>query len=83
MQDAFRPYILEVLREAGGHLDTDAVMEQLAERMQDVLLERDRQVAPTGEVRWQTAARKERKAMIDEGLVVGAQPGVWQLTEVS
>lgn len=78
---AFRPYIVEVLRDAGGHLDTEAVMDRLAERMCDVLLERDRQLAPTGEVRWQTAARKERKAMIDEGLVVGAQPGVWQLTD--
>ena len=43
--------------------------------------DRDRQKAPTGEVRWHTAARAERKAMIDEGLIVPAQPGVWQLTE--
>ena len=28
--------------------------------------------APTGEVRWQTTARAERKAMIDEGLIVSA-----------
>lgn len=81
VQDTFRPYIIDVLRDAGGQLDTDSVMQRLAERMHDVLLERDRQVAPGGEVRWQTAARKERKAMIDEGLVVGARPGVWQLTE--
>ena len=81
MQETFRPHILSVLRDAGGQLDTEDVMMQLAERMDEVLLERDRQVAPGGEVRWQTAARKERKAMIDEGLVVGAQPGLWQLTE--
>jgi hypothetical protein len=49
--------------------------------MADVLLDRDKQKSPTGEVRWQTAARAERKAMTDEGLIVAAQPGVWQLTE--
>lgn len=79
--EALRPHIVEVLREAGGSLDVESVMQRLAERLADVLLERDRQVAPGGEVRWQTTARTERKAMIEEGLVVGAQPGVWQLTE--
>lgn len=79
--ETFRPHIVEVLREAGGALDVESVMQRLEERLQDVLLDRDRQVAPGGEVRWQTTARKERKAMIDEGLVVGARPGVWQLTE--
>ena len=49
--------------------------------MEDVLRERDLETSPTGEVRWQTAARAERKAMIDEGLIVGALPGVWQLTD--
>jgi len=79
--EAFRPHIVEVLREAGGSLEVESVMQRLEERMVGVLLERDRQVAPGGEVRWQTTARKERKAMIEEGLVVGAQPGVWELTE--
>lgn len=79
--EAFRPHILAVLHDAGGALEADAVMERLAERMDDVLLERDRQVAPGGEVRWQTSARKARKTMIDEGLVVPARPGVWELTE--
>lgn len=78
---ALRPHIVEVLREAGGSLDAESVIQRLEERLADVLLDRDRQVAPGGEVRWHTTARTERKAMIDEGLVVGAQPGVWQLTE--
>ena len=53
---------------------------RLAERMAEELQERDRQVAPSGEVRWHTTARKERKTMIDEGLMEGARPGVWALT---
>jgi hypothetical protein len=79
-QEAFRPYIVQLIKDEGA-LETAEVMELLEERMADVLLERDRQKAPTGEVRWHTAARAERKAMIDEGLIVPAQPGIWQLTE--
>jgi len=79
-QETFRPYIVQLLKDEGA-LETAEVMELLEERMTEVLLERDRQKAPTGEVRWHTAARAERKAMIDEGLIVPAQPGIWQLTD--
>ena len=79
-QETFRPYIVRLLKEEGA-LETAEVMEQLAERMDDVLLDRDKQKSPTGEVRWQTVARSERKAMMDEGLIVPAQPGIWQLTD--
>jgi len=79
-QETFRPYIVQLLKDEGP-LETAEVMELLEERMTEVLLERDRQKAPTGEVRWHTAARAERKAMIDEGLIVPAQPGIWQLTD--
>ena len=79
-QDAFRPHILRTLQERGGRLAAEELMVALAEGMDGVLLERDRQTSPTGELRWQTAARRARKAMIDEGRVVGAQPGIWELT---
>lgn len=79
-QEAFRPFILALLKDEGA-LETAEVMELLADRMAEVLLDRDKQKAPTGEVRWQTVARSERKAMIDEGLIVAAQPGIWQLTD--
>jgi hypothetical protein len=80
-QQAFRPYILQVLRDAGAPLDTDEVMLELEILMEDVLRDRDREKSPTREVRWQQAARAERKAMMDDGLIVPAQPGVWELTE--
>lgn len=80
-QEAFRPFIGHLLQEKGA-LETNEVMELLAERMAEVLLDRDKQKAPTGEIRWQTAARAERKAMMDEGLIVAAQPGIWELTDL-
>ncbi len=79
-QQAFRPHILRLLQ-AEGALETTAVMEMLEAQMADVLLERDRQKAASGEPRWQTAARAERKALMDEGFIVPAQPGIWELTE--
>ena len=79
-QEAFRPFIVQLLKD-GRALETAEVMALLEEQMAEVLLERDRQKAPTGEIRWHTVARAERKAMIDEGLIVPAQPGIWQLTD--
>jgi hypothetical protein len=78
-QEAFRPFIIRLLKDEGA-LETAEVMELLAEQMADVLLDRDKQKAPTGEIRWHTAARAERKAMIDEGLMAPAK-GIWQLTD--
>ena len=78
---AFRPHILAVLRDAGTPLETDEMLLELEIRLDGQLKERDVERAPTGEVRWHTAARSERKAMIDEGLVVPAQPGIWELTD--
>jgi len=80
-QSAFRPHILAVLRDAGTPLETDEMLLELEIRLDGQLKERDVEKAPTGEVRWHTAARAERKAMIDEGLVVPAQPGIWELTD--
>ncbi len=79
-RSAFRPHILAMLQEAGEPLETAEALADLEARLDDVLQSRDREKSPTGEVRWHTSARAERKAMIDEGLMVAAKPGVWQLT---
>lgn len=77
-QAAFRPHIVRILK-AEGSLETEDMLLELEMAMEDELRERDRQTSPTGEVRWHTAARKERKAMIDAGLMVEGR-GVWELT---
>jgi hypothetical protein len=76
----FRPHLLEVLREHDGRLDADDLMLELEIRLDDRLTPGDRERAPQGGERWHLAVRKQRKAMLDEGLLVPAQPGVWQLT---
>jgi len=79
-QTAFRPHIIRILK-TEGRLETEDMLLELEMAMEDELRERDRQPTPTGEVRWHQSARKERKAMIDAGLMAGGKPGVWELTD--
>ncbi len=78
-QSAFRPHIVRILK-LEGSLETEDMLLELEMAMDEELRERDRQPTPTGEIRWHTTARMERKAMIDAGLMAGGKPGVWELT---
>ncbi len=70
-----------MLQEVGGEREAELVMLELEERMAEVLREGDREVGPTGEVRWRTAVRWARKELADDGFLVAPRPGVWQLTD--
>jgi hypothetical protein len=78
--EEFRPHVLAILRENDGRLDADDLMLELEIRLEDVLTPGDRELAPQGGERWHLAVRRQRKALADEGLLVPAQPGVWELT---
>jgi hypothetical protein len=75
----FKPLILTVLEQAGGTLDADDVFLELEVLAQDRFLPGDSERTPEGELRWRYAARRARIALIDEGLLTKARPGVWQL----
>lgn len=77
--EALRPHILQVLQEAGGELDAEELFETLEATVADSLLRADHERTPEGELRWRYAARRARQALIAEGLMVNARPGVWQL----
>jgi hypothetical protein len=77
--EVFKPLILDVLAEAGGTLDADDVFLELEILTEDRLLPGDNETTPEGELRWRYAARRARVALIDEGLMTKAGPGVWQL----
>jgi hypothetical protein len=80
-QKAFRPYILAILQEAGGRQEVNKVLAELERRMEHVFLEGDYGVVDGDELRWRNAARWERKAMIDDGLIKRTgHRGVWELT---
>jgi hypothetical protein len=78
--EAIRPHILHVLREAGGALEADEAFKHLEERMADSLLSADQELTPEGELRWRYAARRARQALIADGLMAKARPGLWSLT---
>jgi hypothetical protein len=78
--EEIRPHIVDVLREAGGELDVDAVFDRLEGRLEGVLIEGDHGTTPEGELRWRYAARRARQAMIADGLMVKGRPGSWQLS---
>jgi len=71
--------IVALLQESGGELPSDEVFPTLDERLGDALRPGDREVSPTGEPRWQLAARKARRALQDEGVLESGTPGVWRL----
>jgi hypothetical protein len=79
--EVFKPLILDVLEEAGGTLDADDVFLELEILIEDRMLPGDNETTPEGELRWRYAARRARVALIDEGLMTKAGPGVWQLAQ--
>ena len=80
-QREFRQPILEVLAANGGEHHMDEVLAEVERRMEPVLREGDYETVERGEPRWRKAARFERKAMVDDGLLMPLQtPGVWTLT---
>jgi hypothetical protein len=78
--EALAPHIVAVLQDAGGELDADDVFAGLEVRLVDSLLEADHERTPEGELRWRYAARRARQALIADGLMARARPGVWELT---
>lgn len=79
--EAFSPLILSVLREAGGELEAEEMFLELEILVEDRLLAGDRETTPQGELRWRSAARRARQALIAEGLMTGGRPGMWTLSE--
>jgi hypothetical protein len=79
--EALKPHILAVLEAADGELDADEAFLELEILLEDTLLPGDRETTPTGELRWQYAARRARVALIDEGLMTKGVPGVWTLAK--
>jgi hypothetical protein len=74
-----KPFILSVLREAGGELDAEDMFLELEIAAEDAFRPGDREAMPTGELRWRYAARRARVDLIREGAMAEGTPGVWRL----
>jgi len=81
-QREFRAHILAAPQDNGGRAEMEDVMAELARRMEGVLRPADHETVNQGELRWRYAARLERKAMLDDGLILPPrQPGLWELSD--
>lgn len=77
--EELKPLILAALERAGGELEADDLFLELEILAEDLLKPGDSETTPEGELRWRYAARRARVALIDEGLMTKARPGVWKL----
>jgi hypothetical protein len=77
--EVFKPLILDVLEQAGGELEADDVFHELELLVKDDLRPQDSETTPEGDLRWRYAARRARVALINEGRMTKAGPGVWKL----
>lgn len=77
--EELKPLILTVLEQAGGELEAEELFLELEILAEDLLKPGDSETTPEGELRWRYAARRARVALIDEGLMTKAGPGVWKL----
>jgi hypothetical protein len=77
----YRPYILNILREAGGSQSVNHVLTELERRMKSRFREADYRRVSKEEVKWRNAARWERNDMVKDGLIKkDGHRGVWELT---
>lgn len=77
--EQLEPLILQLLTEAGGQLSNEAALEAIEERLTDHFRSGDCDRTPTGELRWQLAARKARQSLVRQGLMTKTKPGMWNL----
>lgn len=78
--EVLAPVILQVLEDAGGSLTADQALAAVGERLEGRFAEGDHELTPSGEPRWQYAARRARAALVTDGVLTKAEPGVWRLT---
>ena len=77
--DQLAPLIVEVLRDADSPLTAEDAFARLEERLDGRMAVGDRELTPTGEPRWQYAARRARVDLIKDGILRKDEPGVWHL----
>lgn len=77
--EVLAPLVLQVLEDAGGSLPAEQALARIEERLEGEFAAGDRELTPSGEPRWQYAARRARAALVKDGQLTKDEPGVWRL----
>ncbi len=82
-QSVLRVYIIQALKELGGHARRSDILEQMREMLKDRLTPRDIETRSSGrEIIWENNVAWERNAMVEEGILRGdSKFGFWELAE--
>ncbi len=82
-QSVLREYIVQALKELGGHARRSDVLEQMRGILKDRLTPRDIETRGDGRVIvWENNAAWERNAMVEEGILRSdSKFGYWELAE--
>ena len=82
-QSVLRVYIIQALKELGGHARRSDILEQMREMLKDRLTPRDIETRSSGrEIIWENNVAWERNAMVEEGILRGdSKFGYWELAE--
>ena len=82
-QSVLRVYIIQALKELGGHARRSDILEQMREMLKDRLTPRDIETRSSGrEIIWENNVAWERNAMVEEGILRGdSKFGYWDLAE--
>lgn len=77
--EVFVEPLVEVLKQAGGHLPASQAIDAVGELMDGRLNEVDRGRLPSGEVRWRNTVRWAHRTLISQGKLTKKAPyGVWK-----
>ncbi|MGZ4452910.1 MAG: hypothetical protein ACXVD1_07780 [Nocardioides sp.] len=77
--DELSEVIVELLRDAGGALPGEDLLERLGEAIGPRLRQGDEDRMPSGELRWHYAARRARQALIADGVMAPGTHEMWTL----
>ena len=82
-QSVLRVYIIQALKELGGHARRSDILEQMRVILKDRLTPRDIETRSSGrEIIWENNVAWERNAMVEEGILRSdSKFGYWELAE--
>ena len=79
---AYELPILEVLVEEGGTAHAHTVIDRVGEKLEKRLTDRDKQLLPSGGIRWQKRVQFARLRLAERGLLRrDSGRGIWAITD--